>query len=333
MNKHKQIYILVLSLFATLVACSKDEDAQIEVQDGQTDIFYQEVEIIQDALFEKGLALTPLDPKIVQQGGGFAKTNVDTLDFNKDGSHPIWQLAQWYSKYNLAGSQPITGVDGSIMYSNKGKKVALYPDHSLLLEVDASQEYDSARVNGQHWPHLLISQNFINQSPNVGEAKQLNFSMEIKLVKCENKMEEGTFIPSLHTAHTPFFFVLRNNNKNSTDYNQKIWFGIPSFDYRYPTLRDKERIMWDIGTNTYIYNVPEKRVWGDVNLHDGNWHKAFVDIKPFMLKALSAMRKKGVFANTTPADLMVTGMNFGWEVPGTFDAAIKVKNISLKSVK
>jgi len=31
-------------------------------------------------------------------------------------------------------------------------------------------------------------------------------------------------------------------------------------------------------------------------------------------------------------DLKITGMNFGWEVPGTFDAAIQVKNISLKAV-
>ena len=33
------------------------------------------------------------------------------------------------------------------------------------------------------------------------------------------------FKPSLHTAHTPFFFVLKNDNINSKDYNKKIWFG------------------------------------------------------------------------------------------------------------
>lgn len=290
-------------------------------------------EVIGDTLFEKGFALTPLDPAIVQQGGGFEKTYLDTLDFGNNGSSPVWMLAQWHSKFDLADSSPVLGLDGRIEYSNEGKKIALYSDHSLWLEVDASQEYDSARVSNQPWPHLLIAQNFYEAGPNVGEADRLDFSMAIKLEKCENKMEGRSYNVSLHTAQSPFYFMLINDNINSEDYNQRIWFGLPSIDYRYPTLRDDEIVLWDIGTSTFIYGVPETTIWGNVSLHDGNWHETHIDIKPLIIRALEAMKEHDVFIHTTPEDMIITSMNFGWEVPGTFDAAIRVRGISLKSIQ
>jgi hypothetical protein len=290
-------------------------------------------ELIQDMLFKKGFSLTPLDPRTVQKGGGFEKTYVDTLDFGKDASKPVWHMAQWYSRYDLANKVPVEGEGGSIMYANEGKKIALYPDHSLYLEVDASREYDHPRKKGEHWPHILIAQNFDKNSPVVGKAGQLLFSMEIRLEKCENRMEEGSFDRSLHTAQTPFYFKLINDNRESPDYRQQIWFGLPSFDYRRTKLTVEEGIMWDKGTSTYMYFSPEQKIWGDVNLHDGEWHKGEADIKPLILRALEAMKSKEVFLNTTPGDLKITGMNFGWEVPGTFDAAIRVRHISLRCIE
>ncbi len=315
-------------LMIILFSCSCGKELHSISKSGST-------EIMRDIIFEKGFTLTPVDPKTVQQGGGFEKTYVDTLNFGKEDSHPVWQLAQWWSKYTLAKCQLEKSPDGSFFYENAGKskKIALYPDSSLLLEVDASREYDSPRVNGQNWPHLLIAQNFNDQSPNVGQAERLDFTMEIMLVKNENKMKEGTFNPSLHTAQTPFYFVLKNDNKNSIDYNQQIWFGIPSYDYRNITLSDKEEIALDLGTNMYMYAVPPQKIWGNVNLHDGSWHKGQADIKPIVLRAIDAMKGRGVFLNTKPEDLKITGMNFGWEVPGTFDVAIRVKNIHLKVEK
>lgn len=42
------------------------------------------------------------------------------------------------------------------------------------------------------------------------------------------------------------------------------------------------------------------------------------------------MKGKGYFKDTDWEDLEITGMNFGWEIPGTFDAAVSIRNISLK---
>ena len=157
--------------------------------------------------------------------------------------------------------------------------------------------------------------------------------MELKLEKEENKMSQGTFNTSLHTAQSPFYFVVRNDNKNSPDFNQRIWFGIHSYDYRWTEMRDAENIAWDIGTSQYMYQVPPRSIWGEISFQDKKWHKGEADLKPLILRALEAMKEKDVFKETTPDDLVITGMNFGWEVTGTFDVAIKVKGISLKYIE
>ncbi len=328
----KTIAILILASCSLLFSCTDElpPESNDNLPINPSEFV---VSIIGDTLFEKGFALTPLDPAIVIAGGGFEKTYLDTLDFGNDGTSPVWMLAQWHSKFDLAKTPPASGTEGSIESVNEGKKIALFPDHSLWLEVDASKEYTSARKSGEQWPHLLIAQNFNENSPNVGEAERLDFSMEIKIEKCENKMEVRTYNIGIHTAQSPFYFMIANNNENSADYNQRIWFGLPSFDYRYSTVRDDEIVLWDIGTSTFIYGVPETTIWGNVSLNDGNWHKTELDIKPLINRALEAMKEHDVFQNTTLDDLIITSMNFGWEVPGTFDAALRVKGISLKSIK
>lgn len=290
-------------------------------------------EVFRDRKFARGFSLTPLDPKIVQQGGGFEKTNVDTLFWETEKRPPVWQLAQWYSKYNLAHVKPEIGSDSSITYRNEGKRLVRYPDGSILLELTASKEYNHPRKQGEQWPHILLEQKFKDRSPIIGMAKELLFSMDIKLVKCENKMKEETFDDKLHTAQSPFYFIIENCNKGSKDYKKYIWFGIPSFDYRYKNTGNEDKVSWDIGTNTYIYDVPEVKLWGDVSFQDGKWHEAFADILPLIKQALETIRSKGIFINTSLDDLQITGMNFGWEIPGTFDAALCVRNFSLRVVE
>ncbi|MDR2040388.1 MAG: hypothetical protein LBQ60_20930 [Bacteroidales bacterium] len=284
-------------------------------------------EVIGDITFEKGFSLSPLDPQITQRKGA-DKANTDTLYFYQPDTRPVWQMSQWYSKYDLAGTITQKNRD-SISYSNQGKKITRHHDGSLLLEITTSTEYDHPRRDGEPWPHLLIEQK-LNKRVNIGEVRKILFSMEMKLVKCTNMMREEDFNEALHTAQTPLYFILKNTNKNSEDYNSAIWFGIPSFDYRYTKMSEKELISWDIGTQMFIYNVPQILVWGDISFQDMRWHKAETDLLPLMMRAVESMQEKGVFTATSLSDLVLTEMNFGWEVPGIFDAAVMVRGISLK---
>jgi hypothetical protein len=317
--KHNLILMLAWGTIILFSLCQAKHENNVQGKEG--------VEIVKNAGFKGGFRLSPMSPAIIAQGGTYR----DTLDFGEKDVPPQWRLAQWHSRLDLSGALPITDSDGAIAYSNEVKRVAIYPDRSLLLELNASKVYDKPRIQGQDWPHLLIGQSFDGRSPIVGLSDSIVFSYEIKLVKCENMMGTKTYDPNLHTAHTPSYLILKNDNKNSKDYGLWMWFGFSSFDYRYPSLSDKVKMKWDAKTNAYIYNNPPIAFWGDVNLHDRQWHKGRIDIKPYALKALEAMKGKECFLDTGLDDLKVTGMNFGWEIPGTFDAAIIVKNISLKA--
>ena len=157
--------------------------------------------------------------------------------------------------------------------------------------------------------------------------------MDLRIEHCERRMSDEQYDESLHTAQSPFYFFMRNTNPRSPDYGLSLWVGVPSFDYRYERLSDEEYVQWDIGTATYIYAIPPRSIWGDVSFHDGEWHSARLDLLPLIRRGVAAMQAKGQFVHTMPEDLELTGMNFGWEVPGTFDAGLQIRNLSIRIVE
>ncbi len=290
----------------------------------------QEREHIEDSKFARGLAMSPLTPHEVISGGGFEKTNPDTLHFPRPSEEkPAWQACQWHSRHNIAHTQ-MTRTRHGRTYCNAGKRISLSRKGVLTLEILTSQEYSAPRKNGEQWPHLLIQQDFRPTIPleNVG---RMVVSFDLRLLYCRQMMKPDEFDPSLHTAHTPFYLSLRNVNPKSADHGNSLWMGIQSFDYRYEQLSDKHEVSWDIGTARYIYQMPPRLLWGDIRFTDHRWHRLEADIMPHLRNAVSNLQERGLFKDTRLEDFAVEGMNFGWEVPGTFDAAIQVKDFSLKT--
>ncbi len=251
MNALKAMGLLLLSVSTVSTCCPETLSAnpKNKFQGPRSE------EILRDPHFENGFAISPLWPAIVQNNGGFEKTNTDTIRFRKKESIPDWQMAQWASKYDLGGTLPEKGKHGTIIYRNEGKEIARSSNGTLLLDITTSTEYDRPRTSADAWPHLLIQQDFVNR-PNIGLIERLDFSMELRIVHCENRMKKAEFDENLHTAQSPFYFFMRNENPESPDYQLALWVGVPSFDYRYPRLDSTERVQWDIGTATYIYSSP-----------------------------------------------------------------------------
>jgi hypothetical protein len=311
---------MLLSIFSFIVySCNTKEPITLPVDPPVTEFA---TETIRDLAFTTGFSLTPKLPSEMATVG-----YVDTLYFKSITGNPLWHLAQWNTNVDLKGAALQTAADGSLYFGNIAKKIALYPDSSLVLELNASAEYAHPRLDGEPWVHLLIEQSF-SFAPFVNTAKRIDFSVQLMLLKCDNKMAPGTFNPSLHTAQSPMYFVVRG--KGNDGY---IWFGIPSFDYRDVVLSDQPATMWDTGTQTYIANIAPSTVWGSTKFKVNEWRSGKIDLKPQIIAAFNAVKALGKFPNTTVDDLKITGMNFGWEIPGTFDAAIKIKKLSLKIVK
>lgn len=292
-------------------------------------------EVISDASFRNGFALLPPDFKTIREKGGVEKAIADTLVFSSSSAAPSWRIAQWHSRYSLARSIAEkkksflkTGKNYAREYANETKRIERSRQGTLLLEINTAPEYEHPRRQGEQWPHLLVEQDFARR-PNMGRVESLAFTMALKLVSCVRSMLDSEYDPALHTAQSPLFFILKNTNRQSADYNKFIWLGIPSYDYRYRNMFTHEIVSWDVASNTYIYNIPQIDVWGDIHFDDGKWHRLSVDLLPYVRECLSYMKKKGFFTATSLSDLEITGMNFGWEAPGAFYAAIALKGLSL----
>ena len=145
--------------------------------------------------------------------------------------------------------------------------------------------------------------------------------------------------PSLHASSLYLYlYVKGTNSKGSTE---MMWFGIPLFDNRYPFpgeagIQDGGK---DDASGLFIYNVPSR---GFTNMsftkngtpfgsEDNDWMNIDIDLIPTIKRALVLANQKGFMQGVTMDTLFVDGMNLGWEMPGTYDAEMKIKNLSLKS--
>ncbi|MGN0234277.1 MAG: hypothetical protein ACI4B5_07655 [Bacteroidaceae bacterium] len=292
-----------------------------------TSLFAQKatVQLLPDARFEDGFAVVrPLtytdDP------------NVDSLYFYTPGDQPKWNLIQWNTRYTFLNPKRKASRQ-AITYKNKTKRVTLTTDRELTLEIKASKEYLEPRKFGDPWPHLLIEQPFTGAHVHLKNYQSVTMSFDVRLDYCRNGMAKGTYDSGVHAAQTPFFFYVINANPDSEGYRDAVWLGIPSFDNREEGTSEERHYQWDIGTSTYIYTISTREAWGDVDFLDHQWHSTRVDILALLRDAIAKQQENGYFKHTRLEDMIIMSMNFGWEMPGSFDGSVSIRNLNLEGIE
>lgn len=280
------------------------------------------LQLLADPHFERGFALSRISPGIVEP-------NPDTLRFSPCNLPPKWLLCQWATQHSLKGAKLTRTAEG-LTFRNEAKRVSLNPaDGTLTLEIMAGREYRGPRRNASEpWVHLLIEQS-IDSGFHLSDFATITVGFSLRLLYCTSFMTADMFNPGLHTAQSPFYLFLRNTNPASTDHGKCLWFGIPSFDRRDRQLPGEAALSWDVGTGMYIYALPPRDVWGNINFNDHQWHNCLIDLKPRLEQALADMRSHDLFTHSSPDDFSITSMNFGWEIPGIFDAAVQIRDLSI----
>lgn len=285
--------------------------------------------------------------KIIHDGnfdGDFSVLNVSNsnpvqvgilrFDNEKPGIDTVWKLAQWSSKYNIAAAK-LQQSKKQYFYENKGKRITKEIDknqNTLILSVNGSNEFNKPRKNGQSWPHLLIEQDTFD-SLGINKYKSIHFTIDVMISKCENKMNDS-FNQELHCAQTTAYFIVSDRNVDSKGYGDYFWFGMPIFDSRYeypPGAAVKDR--GAAGTSGKLIYTPPGKDFLTQNLMDGNWEKISLDILPYIKKAFFEGKESGYLTDSKWEDLKITSFNLGWEVTGTFDVEMKIKNLSCNAVK
>ncbi|MBO7679157.1 MAG: hypothetical protein J6S75_05760, partial [Thermoguttaceae bacterium] len=162
------------------------------------------------------------------------------------------------------------------------------------------------------------------------------FSFDVKIDSWENCMSPEEYVPSLHTAQTTAYFIVKNVREGSPDQNDYVWLGIPIFDARYRVLSPYCALDGDpkvLGTGKLIYTLGGEdvyeSVYGGDNPYDGQWCHGEIDLSAKLKEALDRANERGFLTQTEISDLAVVHFNIGWEVPGTFRASMEIKNLRL----
>lgn len=283
------------------------------------------VEILPDSSLDGGVVL--LAPQAVAGKG----VPVDTFYFGKTSKEPVWRLCQWSCRHDLQGAQT-SDTEYGVEYASESLSMARHSDGVLTMKLDASKEYLKPRTADEPWAHILIETDLPFVPVNDYESLELTYSMRI--LKCENRMGED-YNTTIHAAQALGYFHLTNNNPQSADYRMGMWLGVGLYDNREPGgMLQKVMSHLDKGTQTYIYCRPSACFFGDgTDFADGAWHPAYVNVRETLGEALAHFKNQSLFSDSDVEDFAFTSMNFGWEVPGTFDCALQVKDFSLKGMK
>ncbi len=262
---------------------------------------------------------------------------------------PVWGIGQWASKHSLANSAITrqTQLDAQrFELVNPSKSVRVDCRRGEIeLALFASACYDHARQKNESWPHLLAEAaltdtRYPSAVCRIDQMKRLDVSMACRLAAFADKHPQAD--PDLHAAQFQLFLYVQNLTQGDDGFGDMFWFGIPVFDNRYPVK--EEKYQRDGGkadaSGKFIYSLPSKAFLATnpafvkngrlLAGKDARWVDVKVDVAPWIAYAFKLARKHGYLATTDFKDLYVSGLNFGWEMPGTYDAAMQVRGLSLR---
>lgn len=251
-----------------------------------------------------------------------------------------WYVAQWDSGpclwENRISTHPWQITDG--------KWRSLFRDpkkNTLTFLLDTSLYYggNPARV-GDYWPHLLIEQGSFGcsdlpeteRAPYRCSAKKLTVSFDIRLKEYSETPIAGDWV---RAAQFLMFFYVKGIRTNDF-----CWFGMQLFDSRY--AENDHYIAYDGGKadasgamiysigSRYVYKNSRGRLWQNGQPSpDGKWIHIELDLKPYLEDMLRWGKDDGYFKADSLDELVIDGMNLGWESIGTFRHVMEITPVRL----
>ncbi|MBQ9481552.1 MAG: hypothetical protein IJU84_05275 [Clostridia bacterium] len=277
-------------------------------------------------------------------GASGEKTGELLFENSKD--QPSWSFAQWFTKYDISEYYDRSYTDGGaeFTYASKGKFIGgKYVPAKILsvnsntgkiyMRLNAQVEYDRPRTSGEGWPHTLLSQGFDDRLIKVSEQSEIFMTMEYKVTGFEDIMGASAD-PNLHCGQMVWYVTLQNRVRSNPDYGTYVWFGLQLWDNRHEGVKVKEFAQQDAGkedsTNQFIFNPA-----GDYYFENGmqpavgERRKVDFNILPVAEIALNKAKSRGFLQNTEWEDIYIGGMNFGFEVTGTYNIGAEIYSVGV----
>ncbi|MBP9986790.1 MAG: hypothetical protein KBT44_02540 [Bacteroidales bacterium] len=277
--------------------------------------------VLRDPSLSKGLAVESITDPASLSGNLL----VDTT------AKPEWHLCQPNSRFDAAKCTMETRGDNTIFnVAGNGnllaKVVRVNPVRNVLyLECNASAEYTGIRRDGQPWVGLWASQSL--DSLRVASCRQLALHMEYRVTFYEDCM--GFLADKdVHSAVCCASLILKNDNKGSDAYGKRLKVVVPMFDNRNVGLPynggvDKEGDM-------VVFRPASEKCLSSGRIPKVK-QKEFVNVVllPVVTQAVKAAAMNGYMPGAVPDDFLIEGFTVGWEMKGTFNSAVEIKNLKL----
>lgn len=261
---------------------------------------------------------------------------------------PVWTLAQWAARPSLAdpaATRRLQLGDQQFALSNLSKRVSVdCRAGELGLGLFASACYDHPRSGGESWPHLLAEAPLTDvRQParlnRLADLQRLDVSFACRLDAFADRHPGAD--PALHAAQFQLFLYVQNLTRGDDGYGDMMWFGIPIFDNRRPSK--EETYQRDGGkadaSGKFIYSMASRECLADgqgfvrggrlLANGDARWVPFRVDALPLIERAYRLARARGYLATSEWGDLYVSALNVGWEMPGSYDGAMRLRGLSL----
>ena len=275
------------------------------------------ISLLSDERFVRGFHLKGLNS--IRDGHAPIKA------FSVTGETPIWLLCQWNSKYNLINGN-FTKNEDEYKIFDVSKCLTVTGGEKLTFALDAGKEYTAPRAPDEPWPHLLIEQE-ITQNNRVCDFENLVCHAFVQLEDLENLMSEEE-TKGHHTTQFVWVVTLKDNNPSSPSYNRFMWVVMPILDSRYefcPGAMTQDMALPD---GEFLYCFPSEKL-----LNKSIWTREKVefhlDLAPYVPHILSSAQKLGFMLGTQLEDLVLSSMNMGFEITGTFRSVVSVEQLSI----
>lgn len=277
--------------------------------------------VLPDPSFSKGLAVESVTDHTSLSGNLL----VDTA------ATPEWHLCQPNSRYDATGCTIETRGDNTIFnVAGNGnlmsKVIRVNPVKRVLyLECNASAEYTGIRRDGQPWVGLWVSQSL--DSLKVASCRQMSLQMEYRVPFYEDCM--GFLADKdVHSAVCCASLMLRNTNPESSAYGKCLKVVVPMFDNRNVGLAYGSEVSVE-GDMVVFRPVAEKCLSSGKMPKVKQKESVNVMLLPVITQAVKTAAMNGFMPGVEPADFVIDGFKVGWEMKGTFNSAVEIKNLKL----
>ncbi|MBQ8725898.1 MAG: hypothetical protein IJY84_02210 [Clostridia bacterium] len=287
--------------------------------------------VIKDQFFSNGLSMISPD--------GSVTTTKHTVN---DGASPIWQVGQWDSQKNLADVEP-TVNNGVYTYNDGAKELSVNAyTGSVYMAINGDVEYadgDRSQVSTP-WPHLLLQQDYYgDQLINLSQMSSVNMQMTYKVTHCEDKMQSKVDAANLHCAQFVWYITIQNRTEGHAEFGQYMWFGMILYDNRDEgkPFDLTYKVDDDSTANTgKLICQPASASWSSTKKMASVGETINVDFNILGIAKTAfeyAQNEYNLFSSSSWSDMYIGSMNFGIELPGTYNVGIQIDNVGIAYTK